>query len=210
MRTQTLVALLMCSLNVHAGKTDVTGALQQLKSNEDNAKSNKKQYEENESIASKNVAEVTAAIKQLREQKGQLISNSQNLDKNRAILEKMKMKLTEYTREETMQLKKEEAEMTQLRAMLTRLEANKKQRDENLAAYQQKMTEVDTEKADWDAQKQAIVQIQTELSNKETKALTEREKWMNRRKGYHDEAARWEKESELAEQHREKFDKLKN
>ncbi len=52
-------------------KTDVPAALQQLKTNETNAKSNFKQYEDNAEIASKNIVEVTTAIKSLRDQKAQ-------------------------------------------------------------------------------------------------------------------------------------------
>ena len=54
------------------------------------------------------------------------------------------------------------------------------------------------------------MQIQKEIDGKETKALAEREKWIEKRKGYRGEQAKWEKESEVAEQQRVKFDKLKN
>ena len=40
--------------------------------------------------------------------------------------------------------------------------------------------------------------------------MAEREKWIEKRKGYRTEGAKWQKESDLAEQHRVKFDKLKN
>jgi len=48
-----------------------------------------------------------------------------------------------------------------------------------------------------------------ELDSKETVASTEREKWMQKRKGYQTEATKWDKESEIAEQNRIKYDKLK-
>lgn len=204
-----VISVLLLALNADA-KTDVSGSLQQLKSNEDNAKSNKKQYEENADIASKNIVEVTAAIKQLRDQKNQLSGNAQNLEKNRAILDKMKEKLQDYSKDETAQLKKEDMEISALRATLTKLETNKKQHEENLETYKQKIADVEKEKADWDAQKQAFVAIQKELDSKEAKAMAEREKWLDKRKGYRGEASKWEKESEVAEQNRVKFDKLKN
>jgi chromosome segregation ATPase len=205
----TLLAVILFTQGAWA-KTEISEALQQIKTNEDNAKGNKKQYQENESIASKNIVEVTAAIKALREQKSQLITNTQNLDRNRAILEKMQQKLQEYTQGETQALKKEDAQIAQLKTTLSKLETNKKQHEENLATYQQKINDVNTEKADWDSQKQATVQIAKDLDSKEAKALSEREKWIAKRKGYHDEAVKWDKESEIAEQHRVKFDKLKD
>ena len=205
----TLIPMLALSLTA-AAKTDVKGSLQQLKTNEENAKANKKQYDENGEIAGKNIVEVTAAIKQLREQKQQLQGNSQNLDKNRAVLDKMREKLAEYSKEETAQMKKEDAEIAQLKSTLDKLEANKHQREENIQAYQQKIEDVDKEKADWDSQKTAFTAIQKEIDSKETKAMAEREKWIDKRKGYRVEGAKWDKESEVAEQHRVKFDKLKN
>ena len=59
-------------------------------------------------------------------------------------------------------------------------------------------------------EKDQIASIQKELEAKETKAMGEREKWLEKRKGYRGEAAKWEKESQVAEQARVKFDKLKD
>ena len=122
-----IVPLLFLGFN-SAAKTDVPGALEQIKVNEHNAKSNKKQYEENSDIAAKNIVEVSAAIKQLREQKVQLVSNAQNLEKNRAVLDKMREKLQLHGKEEAVQIAKETAQIAVLKATLDRLEGNIKQR----------------------------------------------------------------------------------
>lgn len=189
-------------------KTDVKAGIETLKTNEANAKANQKQYEENSEVASKNIVEVTAAIKTLREQRTQLNGNAQNLEKNRAILAKMEEKLKEFAKGEETEMKREAAQIVQLQAALDKLTANQKTRQSNLETYQQKLAEVEKEKADWDSQKQAFVAIQKEIDGKETKALAEREKWLEKRKGYRGEADKWKKESEIAENHRVKFDKL--
>jgi chromosome segregation ATPase len=209
MKTFIYIIALVIGVSAQA-KTDVSGSLDQIKQNEENSKFNKKQYSDNVEIASKNIAEVSAAIKQLREQKAQLISNAQNLEKNRAIVDKMKEKLAEHSKDEAAALKKEETQIAQLKATLDKLEANKKQREENIAAYSQKIDDVNKEKADWDSQKQAFQAIQKELDSKESTATQEREKWMAKRKGYQDETTKWEKESEIAEQNRIKFQRLNN
>lgn len=205
----TLLALTAVSMSAYA-KTDVTGALGQLKTNEDNAKSNLKQYEDNAEIASKNIVEVTAAIKALRDQKTQLTGSAANLNKNLAILEKMKERLQTFNKEEQAAMKKEETQIAQLKSQLEKLEANKAKREQNIASYGEKITEVDKEKTDWQEQHQAFASIQKELDVKEAKAMTEREKWIEKRKGYRGESAKWEKESQVAEQARVKFDKLKD
>jgi hypothetical protein len=38
--------------------------------------------------------------------------------------------------------------------------------------------------------------------------MSEREKWIKKRQGYREEAAKWSKESQIAEQNRVKFDRL--
>jgi len=204
-----LIALTTVSISATA-KTDVNGALTQLKTNEENAKSNYKQYEDNAEIASKNIVEVTAAIKQLRDQKAQLNSSAANLNKNLAILDKMKERLQTFSKEEQTAMKKEDAQIAALKASLEKLEANKAKREQNISSYAEKIAEVDKEKTDWQEQHQAFASIQKELDTKETKALAEREKWIEKRKGYRGESAKWEKESQVAEQARVKFDKLKD
>jgi chromosome segregation ATPase len=191
-------------------KTDVKGALERLKANETNARTNHKQYEDNAEIASNNIVEVTAAIKQLRDQRSALNANAVNLEKNRAILDKMKAKLQEFSKDESAQMKKEEMQIAQLRATLDKLEANKAKREENVEIYKQKIAEVDAERSEWEQQKEAFASIQKDLDGKEKKAMSEREKWIEKRKGYRAESSKWDKESQLAEQQRVKFDKLKD
>lgn len=206
---RTAILALVSFSALASAKTDVKAALSQLKTNEENAKANKKQYDENADIASKNIVEVTGAIKSLREQKASLTGNSQNLQKNLAILDKMKERLQVFSSEEQKEMKKEEAQIAQLKAALEKLEANKLKREQNVQAYQQKIADVDQEKKDWAEQKEAFASIQKELDTKETKALAEREKWIEKRKGYRAEGAKWDKESQVAEQNRVKFEKLK-
>ena len=196
-------------LSVPAGaKTDVKGALEQLKTNEENAKSNFKQYDANAEIASQNIVEVTNAIKALREQRTQLGANAQNLEKNRAILDAVKLKLDGFKKEELAQMKREETLTAQLKAQLEKLEANKTKRQQNVDAYAQKMADVDKERADWDQQKQTFAGVQKEIDQKEQKALAEREKWLEKRKGYRGEATKWDKEAKTAEETRVKYDRL--
>ncbi len=204
-----LIVIFAVSTSAHA-KTDVKAAMTQLKTNEENAKANKKQYEENADIAGKNIVEVTTAIKQLREQKAGLSGNSQNLQKNLAVLDKMKERLNEFSKEEAVQMKKEEAQIAQLRMALDKLEANKTKRAQNIEAYTQKIADVEKEKQDWAQQREAFAGIKKELDSKETKALSEREKWIEKRKGYRAEADKWGKESQVAEQQRVKTEKLKD
>lgn len=208
-RVAALIAIMGLGAEAWA-RTDVKAAVEQLKTNESNAKGNQKQYEDNAEIASKNIVEVTSAIKQLREQKSQLNANANNLERNRAILDKMKEKLETFKSGEVEALKREGAQIAQLRSALEKLEANKVIREQNVETYTQKIVEVEQEKKDWNDQKETFASISKELDGKEKKALAEREKWIEKRKGYKTEAGKWAKEAQVAEQQRVKFDHLRD
>ncbi len=191
-------------------KTNVPKALEQLKTNEVNAKANFKQYKENEDISGQNIVEATAAVKKLRDQKQQLSSNAANLEKNRAILDQMKTKYKEYQAQESKVMEQEAAEIARLQALLDKLEANRLARQKNIESYDAKIAEVDNEKASWDAQSAAFAEVQREIASKETEALAARQKWIDKRKEYRAEAVKWQKESKIAENHRAKFARLKD
>lgn len=208
-KTIPMMTVALITVSAHA-KTDVAGTVQQLKTNEENAKANHKQYQANTEISTKNIGEVNEALKQIRTQRTQLTSNAQNLEKNRAVLEKMKLKLQEFKNDEAAQMKREDTQIAQLRKTLEVLEANKAKREQNMTTYDEKIAEVEKEKADWDGQKAVFTTLNQELDKKEKTALAERQRWIEKRDGYKAEADKWSKEAKLAEETRVKFDKLKD
>ncbi len=192
------------------GRTDVQAGLEQLQENATNSKSNYDQYKENMEISSGNVVETTQAIKDLRDQRKQLTMNQSNIEKNKMALDKMKAKLVGHKTTEAEKLKKEEAQIAEVRVVLDKLEANKRQREMNLAAYESKIQEIDKEKTEWDSQRKAAGELTKDLSTKETEVLAEREKWIEKKKGYRGEAMKWYKQAQNAEQTQAKFKKIKD
>lgn len=191
-------------------KTDGKANLEKLKTNADNSSANYDQYKANRDISTDNVVETTKAIKELRKQRDQLASNAKNADKNRAALDQMIVKINALKAKEQATMKSEEAQIAKVREVLNKLEANKKQREDNLALYDQKVKEAETEKATWaDAQK-SIVQINADLDKKEKEATAEREKWLGKKQAYHDEALKWGKQNQADDQAYTKFKKLQD
>ncbi len=205
-----LIAGLMLLTMKADAKTDVVGSLEQLKDNVSNSQSNLDQYKNNVDITSGNIKETTDAVKELRVQKAQLISNGQNVTKNKALLDQMKLKIEGFKAQENEKLKLEEAQIAEVRALLEKLEANKVQRQTNLAAYDQKVKEIEQEKADWDQQKNMMVSLLKDIDNKEKDALAERAKWIEKRAGYKTEATKWEQTNKLADQTYTRFKKLQD
>ena len=190
------------------GRTDVEAGLEQLQENAVNSKSNYEQYKDNMEISSGNVVETTKAIKELRDQRKQLTMNQSNIVKNKMALDKMKQKLAGHKAAEQERMKTEDAQITEVRAVLEKLEANKRQREMNLAAYEAKIQEIEKEKLEWDSQRKVAGELTKDLDTKEKEVLTEREKWIEKKKGYRSEAMKWYKQAQSAEQTQAKFKKL--
>lgn len=205
-----LAGLLVGFVNTAHARTDVEASLEQLKTNTDNSKANYEQYKGNMETSSANVVETTKAIKELRDQRKQLTLNQSNIEKNKAALEKMKLKLTGHKIAEQEKLKKEEVQLGEVRALLEKLEANKRQREMNLAAYEAKIQELDKEKVEWDSQRQAAAELGKEIDMKEKEVLADREKWIEKKKGYRSEALKWYKQAQVAEQTQAKFKRLQD
>ena len=98
--------------------------------------------------------------------------------------------------------------MAQLKALMDKLEANKVLREKNIASYDQKINEIEMEKANWDQQKNEMVAIHKEIDSKEKIALSEREKWVGKYKGYSEETKKWDRQAASAEETRVKFEQL--
>ncbi len=202
------IGVVLIASAVAVAKTDVKGALNRLQQNESNAKENLKQYESNRDISKKNAEEVTQAINELRAQRKSLTENSQNLEKNRAILDAMKAKIRSFKSQEQNILKTEEAQKAQLQALIDKLDKNRLEREKNIAAYDAKIQEIEMEKNNWDQQQAEMTAIHQEIDQKEKIALAEREKWVNKYKGYADETKKWDRQAASAEETRIKFEQL--
>lgn len=206
-----LMILTLALFSQHvAAKTDGKVNLEKLKSNAENSESNYQQYKGNRDISTDNVVETTKAIKELRKQRDQLASNAKNADKNRAALDRMIVKITTLKASEQKTMQAEDAQIAKVRDVLNKLEANKKQREANIAMYDQKVKEAETEKATWaDAQK-SMALINADLDKKEKEVMAEREKWIGKKQAYHTEALKWGKQNQADDQAYTKFKKLQD
>ena len=205
-----IILALAASSQAAWAKTDGKANLEKLKTNSENSDANYQQYKSNRDISTDNVVETTKAIKELRKQRDQLANNAKNADKNRQALDQMIVKINAMKAKEQATMKTEDAQIAKVREVLNKLEANKKQREENLALYDQKIKDAETEKATWaDAQK-SMAQMNADLDKKEKEASTEREKWLGKKQAYHDEALKWGKQNQADDQAYTKFKKLQD
>lgn len=207
MKNIILTLILLSSAVAFAGM-DVQGSIAKLKTNEENAKANLKQYQTNVDIAAKNAKEADEAIKQLREQKKKLTASNGNLEKNRAALDQVQKRLESYKAHEMDEMKKEDAQAEKLQAMLAKLQANKEQRQKNIAEYDAKINDVNNERKNWANGQTEVASLKKDIEDKEAKAVAERDKWIEKKKGYQAEAAKWDKQARMATETRAKVEKI--
>jgi chromosome segregation ATPase len=207
MKNSLMMVLLLASSVAFAG-TDVKGSMEKLKTNEDNAKANLKQYQTNVDIASKNVKEADAAINQLREQKKKLTMSGGNLEKNRAALDQVQKRLEGYKAKEDGEMKKEDAQIVKYEELLKKLQANKDQRMKNIADYDGKIADVDRERKNWATGATEVESLKKDINDKEAKAVAERDKWVEKKKGYQAESTKWEKQARGATETRSKVERV--
>lgn len=183
-----------------ASEVNVQSQLQILRSNLENSRANLQQYRANMEASSANAVEATQAVRQLREQRDQLNENSQNIEKNKALIDQVRSQVQAYESKEKALLTQEEKQIAELRAVLEALEKNQAQRIKNLEIYQAQLDQLNQEKLAWDSQRTALAELHREIDRKEQQAMEERQKWLDRRQAYRDEAVKWHRQSQIAEQ----------
>ncbi len=183
-----------------ASEADVQGQIQLLRQNLENSRANLQQYRANMEASSANAVEATQAVRQLREQRTQLNQNTSNIEKNKALIDQVQKQIQGFQKEEAAQLATEQKQIAELRAILEALEKNKAQREKNIQVYQAQLQQLEQDKEGWDSQRTALAELNREIDLKEQQALAQRQKWLDRRQAYREEAVKWHRQSQVAEQ----------
>lgn len=208
MKTKLLVLALTVATSTAAAKTDTTAQIDKLKTNAENSEANYNQYKSNLDIVNKNINQADMALKDVKKMNTQLIQNTKNVDKNKLALVKLEQDLNGLKAKEQAKIKSEEAQIAEVKKMLEKLEANKKQREMNLVTYDQKIEEVKKEQAEWGNQVAQMASLQKQLSDKEKKAGEEKAAWSAKRKDYESEATKWQAQAQNSRETYSKYKRL--
>lgn len=193
-----------------SAKTNAGATLEQLKTNAENSDYNYKQYQDNLDIVNKNIEQSDKAAKELRALKKQLESNTKNVAKNKKSLADMQVEILKMKASEQDRIAKDEKQIDEVKKIMSKLEANKAKRLENIAAYDQMNVQVQEELKDWDTQVQQMTVLQKELDSKEKKAVDEKSNWLSKRKDYTAEAKKWAAQSQKSKETYNKYKKVKD
>lgn len=200
-------ALLVFSWSVNAD-TNVEESRERLKTNVENSKHNYEQYQNNADIANKNHEATTQAIKMLKNQKKELLKTHVSIDENQKTLDNVKVQLGQLKKKEQAKITKEQATLKDFEKRLAELKKNLEKRQMNVAAYDKKIREIDTEKKDWEFQRQNMNSMVKQIDEKAVQAKKEKEVWAKKKKSYNAQAKKWKKASGKATGQLASFEKI--
>ena len=120
----------------------------------------------------------------------------------------MQVKLNAMKQKEQEKIATEDKQIAEVKALLEKLEKNKKQRELNVKAYDQKVAEIQQELNDWDNQVAQMAKLNEEIDKKHQQAVTEKGKWVGKKADYAKEAKKWKGQASTAKSTYTKYQAL--
>jgi chromosome segregation ATPase len=200
--TKIIILLLILNLGLQVQAASNTPpmtaqqGLEKIKTNLENAKKNKLEYDKNLEKVIANVGEVQKAKEATLIQKKtldyELVKNSESLKK----LSSQEKDLTGLSAKEKEKLASEDKQIDQLQKMITQIKNNQEQRHQILQNYDNQLAALNNNRKSW---KDRETNLKTQ-QGKTTQALrsiaSEESTWVSKKKKYEGEVKRWALESE--------------
>ena len=187
---------LLSALTLSAEPYKSTEGFDKIKSNVENSKLNKTEYDKNLTVVNNNISEVTKAkttvLKQKEGVSTEIVQNNEALKK--VILQEREISQLITTEKEKLAV--ETKQLEQLEKLTVQIKKNQEQRNALIADYQSQLGINAEEKKSWKGR-------ETELRAQEGKTIqalrglaSDETNWKNKQKGYEIESKRWSQESE--------------
>ncbi len=174
----------------------VQQGLDKIKTNFENSKANKNEYDKNLNIVNNNITEISkakaAVIKQKNDVSAEIVKNNESLKKV-LIQEK---EIQAYIKAEEDKVAAESKQVEQLEGLIAQIKKNSEQRAAIIANYQEQLKTASDEKVAWKNREGELRTQEGETIKVIRGVATEEANWMNRKKGYEIEVKRWSAEAE--------------
>lgn len=174
----------------------VQQGLDKIKTNFENSKANKNEYDKNLNIVNSNITEISkakaAVIKQKNDVSSEIIKNNESLKKV-MIQEK---EIQAYIKAEEDKVAAESKQVEQLEGLIAQIKKNQEQRAAIIASYQEQLKTASDEKVAWKNREGELRTQEGETIKVIRGVASEEANWMNRKKGYEIEVKRWSAEAE--------------
>ena len=191
----TLVSTTLASL-AFAEPYQVQQGLEKIKTNFENSKANKNEYDKNLSIVKSNITEISkakaAVIKQKNDVSTEIVKNNESLKK---VLVQEK-EIQAYIKSEEDKVTAESKQVAQLEGLIAQIKKNQEERANIIANYQEQLRTATDEKVAWKAREGELRTQEGETIKVIRGVASEETNWTNRKKGYEIEVKRWSAEAE--------------
>ncbi|MBC7753854.1 MAG: hypothetical protein H7Z71_06425 [Moraxellaceae bacterium] len=191
----TLVSTTLASL-AFAEPYQVQQGLDKIKTNFENSKANKNEYDKNLNIVNTNITEISkakaAVIKQKNDVGTEIVKNNESLKK---VLVQEK-EIQAYIKAEEDKVAAESKQVEQLEGLIAQIKKNREQRANIIANYQEQLRTATDEKVAWKAREGELRTQEGETIKVIRGVASEEASWTNRKKGYEIEVKRWSAEAE--------------
>jgi len=174
----------------------VQQGLDKIKTNFENSKANKNEYDKNLNIVNNNITEISkakaAVIKQKNDVSTEIVKNNESLKKV-MVQEK---EIQAYIKAEEEKVAVESKQVEQLEGLIAQIKKNQEQRAAIIANYQDQLKTASDEKLAWKSREGELRTQEGETIKVIRGVASEEANWANRKKGYEIEVKRWSAEAE--------------
>lgn len=170
--------------------------LDKIKSNFDNSKVNKAEYEKNLSTVNNNLNEIskakTAVINQKNQVSKEILGNNDSLKK--VLIQERDIQ--NAIKDEQNKVAAEDKQISELQKAIDTIKANQAKRQANVAQYEEQLKITQDEKASWKGREAELRAQEGEVIKSLKSIAADEGSWTNKKKGYEIEVKRWTAESE--------------
>lgn len=191
-------------------QVDIDKKMGLLAKNVANAESNFKQFKDNLKISVQNFNEATRVVNELRGLKKQAVRDTKRSATNAAVFGQVVGKYNEYMAQEQSNILKEEAAIKKLETLILSIKENTQKRKGLIQAYTDEIEKAQGEVGKWEEKKREVASVIDDIGLRESGALNERKKWMEKKEVYKKETKKWAVEVKNAKKTLLTFEKLRD
>lgn len=194
--TLTTLFALILPLTLQAQVLTASKGLEKIKTNLENAKKNKVEYDKNLDLVKTNVHEVQkvkeATLAQKKLVAGEIAKNSTSLKK--VLLQERDINI--YIAKENDKIALETKQIEQLQSMINQIKKNQEQRSLIIVDYKGQLAAAERSKKEWKSREDQLRTQENQTAQALRTIASEEATWVNKKKKYESEIKRWTSESE--------------
>ena len=191
-------------------QVDIDKKMDLLDQNVKNAESNFSQFRDNLNISVKNFNEATRVVNELRKLKKQALRDTKRSETNALVYGQVMGKYNEFVASEESNILKEDEAIKKLEGLIANIKANTDARRALIASYTVEIEKAEAEMGVWREKKREVASVIEDIGDRETGALDERKKWMDKKEVYKKETRKWSKELKGAQKTLLTFEKIRD